>query len=213
MTKFILRSFDTLDLLGVWLGLLSLRVLLGWDYFESGLEKFRGTNWFADIQERFPFPFNVVPPEISWQMATWFELGGAIALLLGFGTRFFAFTLLVLTMVATASVHWPMSWESFRDLAMGYVITDHGFGNFKLPLLFAAMLLPLIFRGAGKFSLDALFARAFDTRVRHPYIDASAWSLGLLVLGIPLALLVPMAGLALIAVAIALGVAAIFLFA
>jgi putative oxidoreductase len=204
---------ERLEGVGDWLAPLGLRLLLAWEFWESGIEKFRGENWFASIQNNFPFPFNLAPPDLSWAMATWFELGGALALLLGLGTRFFAFTLLVLTMVATASVHWPMSWESFRDLAMGYVITDRGFGNFKLPLLFAAMLLPLVFRGAGKFSLDAMVARAFDTRVRHPYIDASAWSLGLLVLGIPLALLVPMAGVALIAVAIALAVAAIFLFA
>jgi putative oxidoreductase len=40
------------------------------DFFESGLEIFNGNNWFMDIQDRFPFPFSVVPPEISWQMVT-----------------------------------------------------------------------------------------------------------------------------------------------
>lgn len=204
---------ERLDGIGDWLAPLGLRLLLAWEFWESGIEKYRGENWFADIQNNFPFPFNLAPPDLSWAMATWFELGGAIALLLGFGTRFFAFTLLVLTMVATASVHWPMSWESLRDLAMGYVITDHGFGNFKLPLLFAAMLLPLIFRGAGKLSLDQLFAHAFDTRVRMGYVDARAWSLGLLILGVPLSLLVPMFGIALVIAGIALGLASVFLFA
>ena len=52
------------------LDLLSLRLLLVWDFFESGLEIFNGNNWFMDIQDRFPFPFSVVPPEISWQMVT-----------------------------------------------------------------------------------------------------------------------------------------------
>lgn len=204
---------ERLDGVGDWLAPLGLRLLLAWEFWESGIEKYRGENWFAGIQGDFPFPFNLVPPDLSWAMATWFELGGAIALLLGVGTRFFAFTLLVLTMVATASVHWPMSWESLRDLAMGYVITDRGFGNFKLPLLFAAMLLPLIFRGAGKFSLDQLFAHAFDTRVRHGYVDVRAWALGLLVLGIPLSLLVPMLGVVLVVLGLVLGLASAFLFA
>ncbi len=42
---------------------------------------------------------------------------------------------------------------------MGYAITDQGFGNFKLPVLFMAMLLPLIFTGAGRLSVDAWLAR------------------------------------------------------
>ena len=44
------RIFGRLDLLGLWIGLLSLRLVLGWEFFESGLEKFRGDNWFMDIQ-------------------------------------------------------------------------------------------------------------------------------------------------------------------
>ena len=162
MNKFILRSFDAIDLLGVWLGLLSLRVLLGWDYFESGLEKFRGTNWFADIQERFPFPFNVVPPEISWQMATWFELLGGVALVIGLATRFFTVSLLVLTVVAIAAVHWPDNWSSLAELMQGYGFTDHGQGNFKLPVLFIGMLWPLVLLGPGKLSVDAVFRRLFE---------------------------------------------------
>lgn len=204
---------ERLDGVGDWLAPLGLRLLLAWEFWEAGIGKYRGENWFAGIQNNFPFPFNHLPPDLSWAMATWFELGGAIALLLGLGTRFFAFTLLVLTMVAIASVHWPTSWDSFHDLARGYVITDRGFGNFKLPLLFAAMLLPLIFRGAGRFSLDALFARAFGTRVRHPFVDAGAWSLGLATLGLPLALLLPTFGLPLLALGVALGLAAFVLLA
>jgi putative oxidoreductase len=142
------------DLLGLWLGLLSLRLLLGWDYFESGLEKFQGENWFADIQQRFPFPFHLVPPEWSWQLATWFELLGGLALVLGLATRFFSVSLIVLTVVAIASVHWPASWNSFAELMQGYGFTDKGQGNFKLPVLFIGMFLPLVAMGPGRLSLD-----------------------------------------------------------
>lgn len=150
------RLFGTIDLIGIWLGLLSLRILLGWDYFESGLEKFRGTNWFMDIQDKFPFPFSIVPPEISWQMATWFELIGGIALVLGLATRFFSVSLIILTVVAIASVHWPESWGTFGELMKGYVFTDRGYGNFKLPVIFIGMLIPLVLLGPGRFSLDHL---------------------------------------------------------
>jgi len=147
-------ALNGIDALGLWLGLLSLRLLLGWDFFESGLEKLNGNNWFADIQACFPFPFNHLPPELRWQMATWFELVGAVALVIGLGSRFFALSLFILTVVATASVHWPETWSTLGELLMGYRFTDQGYGNFKLPVLFLGMLLPVILLGPGKLSLD-----------------------------------------------------------
>ncbi len=195
---------------GEWLAPLGLRLLLAWEFWESGIEKYRGENWFTDIQSDFPFPFNIVPADISWAMATWFELIGGLALLFGIGTRFFAFSLFVLTIVATAAVHWPMSWETLKDLAMGYAISDDGFGNFKLPLLFAAMLLPLIFRGAGKLSIDALVAYFINIDNEENILDLRAWSLGLLVIAAPLSILFPMFGLSVSAVAVALGAVSFF---
>ncbi|AWH28648.1 DoxX family protein [Stenotrophomonas sp. YAU14A_MKIMI4_1] len=148
-----------LDRCGPWLAPLGLRLLLAWEYFESGREKLQGQNWFAELQQAFPFPFDQLPASVNWQLATWFELVGAACLLFGLGTRFAAASLLVLTAVATYAVHWPMHWNSLADLAMGYAISDQGFGNFKLPVLFMAMLLPLLFSGAGRLSLDAWMAR------------------------------------------------------
>jgi putative oxidoreductase len=155
----LVNGFSRLEVLGLWLGLVSLRLLLGWDFFESGLEKLHGENWFADVMEKLPFPFDVVPVSISWQLATWFELLGSVALVIGFGTRFFAASLAVLTLIAIASVHWPDTWTTLGDLARGYVLTDKGYGNFKLPVLFLGMLLPLILLGPGRLSLDAAIRR------------------------------------------------------
>lgn len=159
MKTMLARAIERLDIIGLWLGLLGLRLLLGWDFFESGLEKLRGENWFADIADKFPFPFNLLPVETNWQIATWFELVGGIALVIGLGTRFFAASLVVVTYVAIVSVHWPESWSTLGELAQGYVFTDRGQGNFKLPVLFLGMLLPLILSGPGRLSLDALIRR------------------------------------------------------
>ncbi|GIK25518.1 MAG: hypothetical protein BroJett006_17640 [Betaproteobacteria bacterium] len=153
------RTLSLLDGAGAWLAPLGLRLILAWEYFEAGLEKFRGENWFGDIRDQFPFPFSVVPPEISWQLATWFELAGGVALLIGFGTRFFSASLFVLTVVAIAAVHWPAEWLTLAELAQGYALTDKGQGNYKLPLIFLVMLLPLILTGPGRLSLDAWIAR------------------------------------------------------
>lgn len=155
------KALNGVDLMGLWLSMLSLRILLGWEFYESGLEKFRGDNWFMDIQERFPFPFSLVPAEISWQMATWFELLGGIALIIGLATRFFSVSLFILTIVAILSVHFPETWPGFGNLLKGYVISDDGFGNFKLPLIFMGMLLPLILTGPGKLSVDHWIRRRF----------------------------------------------------
>lgn len=186
---------------------LVLRIVMGWEFWESGLEKYHGENWFSEIQDRFPFPFNVVPTDLSWGIATWCELVGGVALWLGLGTRVVAFSLLFLTFVATAAVHWPDMVSMWSDLLKGYAISDMGHGNFKLPLLFVVMLLPLIFNGAGRFSLDHLLVRWLKRDVGTsgaPISDYYAWALAAAVLGIPFLMLLPMFGGVLLAIAVAL---------
>jgi putative oxidoreductase len=142
---------------------LFLRLLLAWEFGESGFEKLHGTNWFADLT--FPFPFNLLPPDISWAISTCFEIVGAFALLFGFATRFFSISLMILTIVAISAVHWPEHWNSISELLKGYRIIDEdgdGFGNYKLPLIYLVMFLPLFFGGAGKFSLDYLIKNKFN---------------------------------------------------
>jgi putative oxidoreductase len=151
-----------LDYLASVLPPLALRLLLAWEFGESGYAKLTGQNWFAELS--FPFPFNLLPPEVSWQIATWFELIGAAALVLGLATRFFSITLMILTVVAIASVHWPEHWNSLSELLRGYRIVDEqgdGFGNYKLPFIYLVMFLPLLFGGAGKLSLDHWLALRF----------------------------------------------------
>ena len=140
---------------------LALRLIMAWEFSEAGLKKLRGENWFADIpwsewQKGFPFPFDQLPVNLNWSLATWAELVFATMLLLGLFTRLAAISLVVVTVVATAAVHWPAEWGSLAELWSGYVITPKGAGNFKLPLLFVVMLLPLVFHGGGRISLDHL---------------------------------------------------------
>ena len=179
-----------------------LRLIMGWEFWESGLEKLHGDNWFADIQQRFPFPFDQLPAGFSWTLSTWTEVIGALLIWFGLGTRIAAFSLLFVTFVATTAVHWPDMWSMWSDLAKGYAIKDMGHGNFKLPLLFVVMLLPLVFNGAGKFSLDHLLSGWLGWRnARAPVDDPFAWSLACVLLGIPFLMLLPKFGLALIVLA------------
>ncbi|KPG95495.1 DoxX family protein [Pseudomonas sp. RIT-PI-q] len=153
-----------LDRAGDWIAPLTLRLFLAWEFFESGLEKWNGENWFADIQDRFPFPFDHVSATLNWELSMWAELICALAILIGLGTRVSAFILIVVTIVATAAVHWPADWSTLSELAQGYSISNKGFGNFKLPLIYLAAFVPLLLSGAGKLSFDALLARFFWRR-------------------------------------------------
>ncbi|MBW8328264.1 MAG: DoxX family protein [Thiobacillus sp.] len=135
------RCLNGIDRIGAWTGMLGIRLLLAYEFGTAGLEKMRGENWFADIQVAFPFPFSVVPADISWALATWTELIGAVALAVGLGTRFWAVSLLILDVVAWASVHG----------GNGYNVCDNGF---KLPLMYLVMLVPLVLSGPGRLSID-----------------------------------------------------------
>jgi putative oxidoreductase len=188
---------DRLEGVGQWLAPLGLRLVLAWEFFEAGRQKYSGSNWFMDIRGDFPFPFDRLPAALSWSMATWSELLLSLALLLGLATRASAFALFVLTVVATAAVHWPDQWTALGELARGYAITDAGHGNYKLPLIFMLMLLVLILRGGGKLSLDALIAWRVGNGSPQPWADFHAWGIVMVALGLPLAMLVPAAGLAL----------------
>ncbi len=152
---------DALDSVGDWAALLPIRLLMAYEFGRAGMMKANGSNWFANIQDNFPIPFNVIPVEISWFLATWTEILGAAGLVLGLFTRFWAFGLIVVTFVAISGVHMPDNWDSLAELWKGYSVSNKGFGNFRIPLLFIVMLVPLVFMGPGKLSLDHVLAKKF----------------------------------------------------
>lgn len=151
------RLVTGLDSLGTWLPHLALRLFLAHEFWTAGTEKLHGSNWFADIQDQFPFPLNHVPADFSWHLATAFELVGPVALVLGLATRFFSLSLSILTVVAILSVH----------AGHGYNVCDAGW---KLPLIYLFMFVPLFFSGPGKLSLDHWI------RLRHMDSERKLWS-------------------------------------
>jgi putative oxidoreductase len=190
-----------LNAAGTFVPQIFLRLILFWEFWEAGKMKYDGGadgNWFASIQDSFPFPFSVIDPEISWFMAMWGEILCAILILLGLFTRFAAISLIVITVVATAAVHWPESYSSLSELWKGYAISDKGFGNYKLPLLYIILLLPLLFSGAGKFSLDNLLAKLShysDSQAQNS--DLAMWGLIFLAIGVPVMFLMSTFGIGL----------------
>lgn len=152
MTKLLALSrwiISRLDTIHPFISTVGLRLLLAYEFWDSGIMKYTGSNWFADIKDAFPFPFNVIPVDVSWQMATWSELLGAIALVIGLGTRFFSMSLIVVTIVAWVAVH----------AGNGYNVSQNGW---KLPLIYLVMFVPLLMGGAGKLSLDYWISSRFS---------------------------------------------------
>ena len=153
---------ERLDGAGAWIGLLPIRLLMSYEFLFAGYQKLGSSNWFGKFQDNFLFPFNVIPVEVSWVLATSTEIIGGYCILVGLFTRFWAFSLIIVSVVAISGVHWPEHWSSLAELWKGYAVTNKGFGNYRIPLLFIAMLVPLVFLGSGKLSLDHLIARRLD---------------------------------------------------
>jgi putative oxidoreductase len=130
-----------------------------------------------------------------------------VLILFGLFTRFAAISLVVITAVATAAVHWPAQWDSLESLWSGYVITAKGAGNFKLPVLFILMLLPLVFHGGGRLSLDHLLVKITgrEAGVDDRLGDAQAVALAFLVLALATVFLEPSWGIAFFVLAIGMG--------
>lgn len=91
---------------------LLLRLILGPVLIGAGWEKITGDNWFSFSLESFPFPFNVLPADLSWFLASWTEFLGGILLLLGLGTRLVAIPLAVTMFVAAYAVHLDNGWPA-----------------------------------------------------------------------------------------------------
>lgn len=197
---------------GDYLWPLALRLIMFWEFWEAGTKKLHGENWFAEIpwadwQIGFPWPFSNLPVELNWLFATWGELIFSVLVLFGLFTRFAALSLLVITVVATTAVHWPAEWASLTELWKGYVITAKDAGNFKLPLLFVVILLPLIFHGGGKVSLDHLLLKLTgrESCISDRIGDGIAAALMFAVLGVTTWFLEPAWGISFFAIALVLG--------
>ena len=130
------------------LSLLVSRLFIAYEFWEAGMEKWNGQNWFADIQQKFPFPFNILPAEVNWQIATWAELIFPIALIVGLASRLSAIALTILTLVAWYAVH----------AGLGYNI---GNGGYKMAVIYLVVLTPIILQGGGAWSLDNLLKQKF----------------------------------------------------
>ena len=135
------------------LSMLILRLFAAYEFLESGLQKWNGENWFSEINSQFPFPFNIFPDSLNWNLAMYAELLLPVLLLLGLATRLSALGLIIVTAVAWAVVH----------AGLGYNVCDNGY---KMALIYIVVLIPLLLQGAGTWSLDQLIKHRFHAKCR-----------------------------------------------
>lgn len=126
------------------ISMFALRLFAAYEFWEAGVAKWHGENWFEEIQDSFPFPFNILPADVNWLLATGAELLVPVLLVLGLFGRTGALVLMVLTVVAWTAVH----------AGNGYNVCD---GGYKMPLIYLLVLLPLLLQGMGRWSLDFLW--------------------------------------------------------
>jgi len=172
------------------LGPLALRLYLVPVFWIAGTNKLAGMDnviaWFGNSDWGLGLPF----PALMAYLAVGAEVLGAVALLLGLATRWFAIPLMVTMLVAAFKVHWVNGWQAVADAQSPFpgagidgamqrldkakdLLREHGnydwlteSGNFVISnngiewaITYFVMLLALFFTGAGKLSLDHLFAR------------------------------------------------------
>lgn len=97
------------------LGPLALRLYLVPVFWVAGTNKLDGMDnviaWFGNPDWGLGLP---APTLMAW-LATGTEVVGAIALLLGLATRWFAIPLMITMLVAAFKVHWENGWQAVAD--------------------------------------------------------------------------------------------------
>lgn len=97
------------------LGPLALRLYLAPVFWTAGSNKLDGMDnviaWFGNPDWGLGLPF---PTLMAW-LAVGSEVLGAIALLIGLGTRWFSVPLMVTMLVAIFSVHMKNGWQAVAD--------------------------------------------------------------------------------------------------
>ncbi len=137
-------------------GLTILRLAVGF------IMAFHGWTKVADFSgwEQNVARLGIPAPQLFAALSAAAELGGGLALMLGFLTPIAALGIFINMLVAIFAVHAPNGLDAQR-------------GGYEYPLLIAAVALFYLVRGAGPFSLDRLIFGMHreiepDERVRPP---------------------------------------------
>lgn len=106
------------------LGPLALRLYLVPVFWVAGMNKVGGFEnvvaWFGNVEWGLGLPFPVLM--VSLVIAA--EVGGSIALLFGFLTRWATLPLMITMLIAAFGVHWENGWQAVADPQSPFPPTD-----------------------------------------------------------------------------------------
>jgi len=128
MMDFLKRMQGWLDMTKAadFLGPLALRLYLVPVFWVAGMNKVNGFEntaaWFGNPDWGLGLPF----PTLMAGLAVGSEILGAIALLVGLGTRWFAIPLMITMLVAALKVHGHNGWQAIADPMSPFANADVG---------------------------------------------------------------------------------------
>lgn len=120
-----------------------IRLVLAYGFWGPGMMKVKNIGNVAEWFEGLGIPFST----FNAYMSAFTEVGGAVLLLLGLGTRLISMPLMIVMLVAIFTVHFSNGFEA-------------GNNGFEIPVYYLTMLFTLFIFGAGKFSIDFFINRA-----------------------------------------------------
>jgi putative oxidoreductase len=123
------------------------RIVLAYGFYGPATMKLKN---FAGIVEWFT-SMGIPLPKLNALLATGTETAGFILIFLGLATRIISIPLMVVMVVAIATVHLGNGFEA-------------GNNGFEIPIYYMLMLFSLLITGPGKFSLDALIKKYYSNK-------------------------------------------------
>jgi putative oxidoreductase len=122
--------------------LLFFRLVLAYGFYGPAMMKWNNienvAEWFGSM--------GIPMPTLNAYLAASTEVAGVVLLSLGLATRIISIPLIIVMLVAFATVH----------LGNGFEAGDNGF---EIPLYYILMLFTLLVNGAGKISIDNLISK------------------------------------------------------
>lgn len=122
--------------------LLFFRLILAYGFWGTAILKWKNienvAEWFGSL--------GIPMPTLNAYLAASTEMAGVVLLTLGLATRIISIPLIVVMLVAIATVHFGNGFEA-------------GNNGFEIPLYYILMLFALLINGGGKISLDYLISK------------------------------------------------------
>ncbi|HEY3950401.1 DoxX family protein [Phenylobacterium sp.] len=135
---------------------LPLRMIVGYGFMEHGWAKLaRGPESFAGILQALGMP---APELLSWTTIA-VELGGGLAVLLGFVVPVATIPMMFVLLVAIFTVHLPNGFSSIKLQSVTAAGAHFGQPGYETDLLYAAALVALVLGGSGPLSIDRWLLR------------------------------------------------------